>query len=173
MSRTRSPLYVAIAVLLPLVTLAFGVVRSEYRMSRSTEWEFSVRGFDPRDLLRGHYINYSIELGEPDPAVCADDDPDCCYCLTRAAPTSTAEPAPVPVVARARCSRARRDCDGALRTRAASSLNRFYVAESRARDIEAELREGVRDGEARIVLAIDGMGRAHVTELRVRGKRLE
>lgn len=174
MTKARTRPFTALAVLLPLLALGFGVVRSEIRLSASTDWELTVRGFDPRDLLRGHYIRYRIDFQEQGGSgSCALDEPTCCYCLNR----TTAEPGdaltPLPTVTRMTCTAARTACDGLLRTRSAAALNRYYVPESRARAIEDQLRAGAADGEARIVLAIDGMGRPHVKELRVAGQRLE
>ena len=164
MTRTRPNPLVALGVALPLAVLVFGAARSEYRVRHSEDWEFVVRGYDPRDLLRGHYIQYRIDFGETSGAGCSADDPDCCLCLTResgVAPHRTS------------CTVARNECDGALQTRVMASLDRYYVPESRARDIERDLQAAGARGEARVVLAIDEMGRAHVKELRVDGRKLE
>ena len=173
MPNSRATTLIAFAVALPLLTLVFGTARSEIQLRTSEDWEFIVRGSDPRDLLRGHYINYRIEFGEQGSAVCANDDPECCLCLTRADETTFSALAPLPRVRRTSCVAARTTCDGVFQTRYISSLNRYYVPELRARGIERQLQAGFGEGEARIVLAIDKMGRAQVKELRVGGQRLE
>ena len=76
--------FVLFAVGLPLLALASVVARSELRVRASEEWSFPVSGYAPRDLLRGHYIRYQIDLQSESPKLsCSNDDPGCCLCLTR------------------------------------------------------------------------------------------
>lgn len=152
--------FVLFAVGLPLLALASVVARSELRVRASEEWMFPVSGYDPRDLLRGHYIRYRIDLQEESPTLrCSNDDPACCLCLTRRDDGTTS-------TRRTTCTDARDACDGRLQTRHLEGLERLYVPESEALAIERRLRAAAPD-EARIVLAIDGLGRPMVRELRI------
>jgi hypothetical protein len=51
-------LLLAASLLLPLGGLAVGWAVTDYRARQGTDWEIPVAGYDPRDLLRGHYIAY-------------------------------------------------------------------------------------------------------------------
>ncbi|AEG50635.1 hypothetical protein Sphch_3005 [Sphingobium chlorophenolicum L-1] len=54
-------LWLAGALLLPLV--AFGLSwAATYRLAQQgQEWLVPIRGYDPRDLLRGHYVQYQYD----------------------------------------------------------------------------------------------------------------
>lgn len=49
------------ALALPLVTLATSWGFTHYKAQQGTIWTVPVIGYDPRDLLRGHYIVYRYE----------------------------------------------------------------------------------------------------------------
>lgn len=49
------------ALLVPLVALVFSWVSTHRMAQQGTEWLIPVRGYDPRDLLRGHYVQYSYD----------------------------------------------------------------------------------------------------------------
>ena len=46
------------AIAFPLAGLALLWGWSDWRSRQGTEWEVPVEGYDPRDLLRGHYVVY-------------------------------------------------------------------------------------------------------------------
>lgn len=50
-----------VAVLLPLAGLAalWGTSANTYH--HGTEWEVPIEGYDPRDLLRGHYVEFAYD----------------------------------------------------------------------------------------------------------------
>ncbi|WP_176594291.1 GDYXXLXY domain-containing protein [Sphingobium sp. EM0848] len=62
MIRIVSPrLLLAAALLLPLVVLACSWAAT-YRLARQgQEWLIPIKGYDPRDLLRGHYVQYRYD----------------------------------------------------------------------------------------------------------------
>lgn len=77
------------ALLVPLVALAFSWVSTHRMAQQGTEWLIPVRGYDPRDLLRGHYVQYSyewpwapVEKGAGDRPTAADGP----LCVTGRAP---------------------------------------------------------------------------------------
>lgn len=62
-------LFETVALMLPLAGLCGLWVNSHLASQRGTLWDVPVQGYDPRDLLRGHYITYSYEWpGLPDDA---------------------------------------------------------------------------------------------------------
>ncbi len=68
MSRYRR-FYFPLALLLPLVGLGLIWVLTERESHRGAEWYVPVAGYDPRDLLRGHYVQFRYDW----PGVQADE----------------------------------------------------------------------------------------------------
>lgn len=156
------------ALVLPLLAIGLGIVRAELFLADTNEFTFEVAGFDPRDLLRGHYLQFRVRVDEPlavrEP--CDDANGHCCLCLTRVAPGAP------PLAERATCDTARASCDGALHTRYLDEPQRYYVPEERAHALEERLREAVERRAAQVVLAIDSQGEARVREMLVDGEPL-
>jgi uncharacterized membrane-anchored protein len=157
------------AVVLPILFLAIGIVRSEIQLARSQRWVFEVAGYDPRDLLRGHYLAYRITFdeGEALDACDAEAGGDCCLCLH-----ATASGVP-PKVQRATCARAKESCDGLLQTSYLPALQRYYVPEAKANALAARLMDAERKHKAMLLLAIDRQGRPAVDGLLIDGRRIE
>ncbi len=81
------------AVALPLTILAAWVTRLNWLERSATEVRLGVSGFDPRDLLAGHYLTYTVNYGPITP--CPQDHElefsDTCVCLTENVATKTHE----------------------------------------------------------------------------------
>jgi uncharacterized membrane-anchored protein len=157
------------AVALPLVAVAAGVVRAELHLSRSKEWEFRVAGYDPRDLLEGHYIRLRVELDQgASRTACSESQGDsCCLCLTALGAHTP------PRAERATCEVARAECDGAVREQELRAIDRYYVPESRAEELTRRFQQAARQETARLVVAVDARGIPQVKALVVDGERLE
>lgn len=50
-----------LAVILPLAGLAGLWVQSDSHYRAGTEWEVPIEGYDPRDFLRGHYVEFTYD----------------------------------------------------------------------------------------------------------------
>jgi len=59
--KARSALLVVAA---PVLVMAAWLLWLQFSFSQGTDVIFKVRGRDPRDLLRGHYIEYEVYYGE-------------------------------------------------------------------------------------------------------------
>jgi hypothetical protein len=159
--------YVVAAVVLPLLAIGLAIVRAELFFGGAHDFVFEIRGYDPRDLLRGRYLQFRLHIDElPPREPCDDEVGDCCFCLTR-----TGDDAPVRA-ARATCRTAREACEGALRTRYAEQSFRTYVPERDAPELERRLLDAIQESRAVVVLAVDRDGDAQVRELRVDGERI-
>jgi hypothetical protein len=163
--------FIAVAVALPLVVLALGIVRSERHLADGRRWSFEVTGYDPRDLLRGHYIQYRLAFGEIDlPVVgaadgvpCDDETGEtCCLCLSHEVPGG-----PVAFVERTTCELARSECEGALQVRYLGELERYYIAEERAAELTLIFQDASREHRAHLVVAIDALGKPQIVTLLV------
>jgi len=62
-------LRLALALLLPLLLLAAMAWQHQWRRDHGREVVLPIQGFDPRDLLAGHYLRYRIDYGI---ATCTD-----------------------------------------------------------------------------------------------------
>src|SRR5687768_2949457 len=93
------------ALVLPLMTIVTGIVRAELHFARSRDFTFDVEGYDPRDILRGQYIQYRIAFHEEQSGnQCPDGSESCCLCLTDKGPKAP------PGVVRSDCADARHSC---------------------------------------------------------------
>lgn len=156
-----------VAVVLPLAAIGFAIGRAEMRHRRAQSWVFEIGGFDPRDLLRGRYLQFRLrvdEVGVREP--CDDASDRCCLCLTR-----TADGTP-PVTERATCASAVTTCDGALQTGYLGRQLRYYVPEARAADLDRRLATAMTSRRAQVVLAIDRSGDADVRALILDGETI-
>lgn len=57
----RAVARVAVIVIVPLAGLAALWVQSEHASRQGTDWEVPIEGYDPRDLLRGHYVEFRYD----------------------------------------------------------------------------------------------------------------
>ncbi|HAA91813.1 MAG: hypothetical protein CMM48_00705 [Rhodospirillaceae bacterium] len=118
-----------------------------------------IRGFDPRDLLSGHYLIYQVDYGLK--SLCAKtSQPETgpfYLCLSSkkihdGRPPSTS----CRQYLRGRCER------GRFRT----GIERFYVPQKHARKLE----KAVQNRKGSVTLSLDGKGGAVVIELLIEGR---
>ncbi len=168
--------FLAVAVALPLVVLGLGIVRSERHLAEGRRWTFEVTGYDPRDLLRGHYIQYRLVLedadlpvvGAADGAPCDDVSGDsCCLCLLADVEQQRT------LVERTACELARTECQGALQLRYLGELERYYIPEARAEELTRIFQDAASENLARLVVAIDAAGKPQIDTLLVDGVAVE
>lgn len=70
MSRYRR-FFLPLALLLPLAGLGLIWLMTDRESREGTEWDVPIAGYDPRDLLRGHYVQFRYDW----PAVAHEDIP--------------------------------------------------------------------------------------------------
>lgn len=132
------------AAILPLAGLAAAWAWSEQRAREGTEWEVPVEGYDPRDLLRGHYVEFTYDwpLPEPDPGEGARNvrPPPQALCLSGIPPAIAAAVPfdPLDQAALDACAHPVIADPGAVYGRAGLRTGRLYVGQDRARRIERQ-----------------------------------
>lgn len=121
-----------VVLALPLVALLAMMIRSELILARGLEFEVSIDGYDPRDLLRGQFLRYRVrwnhsggELGE-----C----PECCLCLPR--DTGTVDPR----VSSLQCNSVGH-CAAFIKPAALDGLGQYYIPEGMGPPLERAIRE--------------------------------
>jgi uncharacterized membrane-anchored protein len=157
--------FAPLAVALPVLVVIIGIVRAELYFAGSRDVTFEIAGYDPRDLLRGRYLQFRLRV-EESPALEACKGPDCCLCLRLRGRETP------PLTARASCATARRECVAALPTRYVDQQLRYYVPELEASNLEQQLMDAMQHRAAQVVLAIDGEGRAEVRALKLWGREI-
>jgi uncharacterized membrane-anchored protein len=152
-----------LAVLVPVLGLAVLVGRAEYAVRHGPAWTIPIEGYDPRDLLHGHYLQYRYRLRWDGIDTCGAQPygergpvPGCCLCLTRDG-ASTYDP----FVRQVACDDAPAICEGTLRAEGLVPPLRYFVPEDRGLALE----EALRTHEAAIELAVSPSGEPAVREL--------
>ena len=161
----------AFALLIPAGLAA----KAQLDLRNADAYRVPIAGYDPRDMLRGHYLVFRFEWPwvkgrEPDENICAEDMSNCCVCLSgdKAAPTAHLQ----------MCPKTPDDsCPAPLRGYAHGNgqfdigISQYYIPESRAEELEDLLREGKTD--FRLGLVSRPGAKALIEKLYIGGKSLE
>ena len=136
----------AAALVLPLIGLAVAWAVSHQRGEQGTDWEVPVQGYDPRDLLRGHYLVFQYDWpGLEDGEL---PGPGAMLCMEGEAPRiDSVEIVPAGM----RCPRPVRAAFGD--TLAAGKL---YIPQDKARGLEAQLADPALRGIVTLRVRDDG-----------------
>ena len=152
-----------LALVLPLVGLA-GMWASTERWSRQgTDWLVPVEGYDPRDLLRGHYVQFRYAWpGAEEPAfdgAFAENQGQYPFggCIEGSAPE-------IERVRKLASEADRETCPTYLAPEEFGMFGgpdlpregRLYVAQTAGPELEQELRKGEQQGMIRVRLRSDG-----------------
>lgn len=148
------------AIAFPIVLLLGLTLQKHTLRQTGVKRIFPISGYDPRDLLSGHYLIYAIDYGVGD--LCRYDssnyssqqlDSHICFDTN----THTAGPvSPSCQVA------IRGECKG---SRFVAGLERFYVPQEKALALERL----IQSKKASIVVSIGDGGQAQVTDLLIEG----
>ncbi len=158
---------VVVALLLPLIALLGWVLQLEYHARAGHEVRIKIKGYDPRDLLSGHYIRYLLDLGEFNACEHASRVQAVCVCLNKSsdgkhyvADSST------------NCRNSLPNCEQIIRGDCASSqflagVERYSIPESLA-PVLATL-----PANSSVILALDREGNGQVKQILVDEEALE
>lgn len=155
MNRTLRSILLALALILPIAVLAALIGRAEMVVQTGTEWAVRIRGYDPRDLLRGQYLQYNIDW-KMEGNSCKDSA--CCYCLWNSDPSQPVPPEPS--VSIVDCAD-RAPCTSYFPVARAESLRRYFIPEGEGPRLEQEIRKH----EAMLLLRVSSRGKVVITDL--------
>ncbi len=146
------------AIVFPILIL-LGVTLQKHTLRQTgTKKTFRIAGYDPRDLLSGHYLIYSIDYEVPN--VCVDGN------WSSATPTHICFDTQLFIngpVSDSNCKVAiAGTCTG---NRFVAGLERFYVPQEKALALE----KLVQNRQASIVVSIGSSGQAQVIDLLIDG----
>lgn len=144
----------ALAIALPILLLTANASWHFYKLGQGVEIRLPIQGFDPRDLLAGHYLIYQIDYGLGD--FCTSTDS-----TKRQRQTICLQP---------KQSEASADCAIPLEGFCSNEgfkagIERFYIPEQYA----SALDQAIRGQKGEIVLMIKN-GKASVKDLLIEGK---
>ncbi len=134
--------WLQLAVVLPLCGLLVLIARAELLLRAGEGFRIAIEGYDPRDLLGGHYLEYRFAFDWQGQSTCgtlnADKpqglDPSCCVCLSPAVESNA--PAEARQVGCAEVN----TCGSWLQASALAPPQRYFVPERQARELEDALR---------------------------------
>ncbi len=151
MRLTEKPKLLGLAFLLiPFMVIALMIVQSEKGL-RQQEYRFKIEGYDPRDLLHGHYLTFRYVLPQEMEKECSSEN--CCLYLEGAPPHA---------------NMAIRECNAPVESNVflkldqwqqmPAALNRYYIPEKEAAVLDDELRMNKRNFEVGLVILPDHTG---------------
>ncbi|MFN3990365.1 MAG: GDYXXLXY domain-containing protein [Erythrobacter sp.] len=138
---------------LPLAGLAGLWGWSDHLSRQGTDWEVPIRGYDPRDILRGHYVEFRYDW----PGIEEDDfgPPLTGLCLTGRAP-AIAHAARAEGAALDACAHPVRANPDGVHGRESLRQGQLYVGQERAGVLEQALRDPEQRAFVRFRLRADG-----------------
>lgn len=147
----RALLFLA-ALALPLIGLGGMWLSADRLIRQGTEWDVPIRGYDPRDLLQGHYVQFQYDW----PGLEAEGGPpgaDLCI-FGHAPQIDRVAPAANAVEANCNLVRSSIGLDSDFRPFATSG--RIYVDQHRSRQMQQQLLDPKLQGVLRFRLRPDG-----------------
>lgn len=151
------------AYALPLIGLSAMWASTEQWHRQGTDWLVPVEGYDPRDLLRGHYVQFQYqwpgaELAQPDfDAPTAPEGYAFGACLVGSAPRLERVERLADEAARARCPHyLANEGSGIYGTPDLPRNGRLYVAQTAGNALERQLGDTAVQGMIRVRLREDG-----------------
>tara|TARA_B110000116_G_scaffold221935_1_gene200609 strand:+ start:701 stop:1213 length:513 start_codon:yes stop_codon:yes gene_type:complete len=154
------------AVSIPFILICLLIARAEYHLSSAEQWSIKITGYDPVDLLRGHYLRFNLAYDWAESVHECDSVVACCLCLT-----STGNN--IPKVNKMSCDVAKNQCDAFIAPEYENSLNRFYIAETDGKRAGDLLREAQINETAFISLAINNKGVPMIRDLLISDRPID
>jgi hypothetical protein len=162
----REARWLQIAVLVPMLGLLVLVARAEVLLRSGASFRVAIEGYDPRDLLRGHFLQYRFRFNWQGESTCGPlsggfpegVDPSCCVCLSSDV-DSNAQARQVA------CDQVG-GCDGWLEGASISPPLRYFVPERNASNLE----DALRGREAALTVTCGPGGQPAIGELYLDGR---
>lgn len=143
-----------LALILPIAILAGYTWLNHQQRENGDTITLPIQGFDPRDLLSGHYLIYDIDYGISDEHDCPASHIEAVACLLPEAQIFPSDELP------ASCTQyISGNCDDD--SRFITGLERFYIPEQYAEQLETY----VQNSQGKLVVTLDGSGGAAIRDL--------
>lgn len=158
MFKSTRHFYALLSLVLVLALPGLVMAKAVIDRVNGTVWQVDIAGFDPRDLLRGHYLMFSYEWDiKGDQKECGAQSP-CCLCLTEKTPGTRANPDAHFIDCGAPAAR---ECPGLIRGKRSWNgvtmpNQTYFVPETHALALEHLLRGGAHDFKMAITVPHGG-----------------
>lgn len=157
----RAKHFAKVAVALPIAAIVLALLQAQWNDAQGQKWNFPMQGYDPRDILRGKYLNVRFEFSL-EPQTC--ETAECCVCFKDVA----FEQSP-PLVRPVACGQAKTECQTWLYLDALRSNYRYFVPEDKSQELEQRVIDAIRDEGARVEFVLDQRRRPQITALTIDG----
>lgn len=152
------------AAILPLVGLAALWGMSAKTYSEGTEWEVPIQGYDPRDYLRGHYVEFGYDwpglandsFANPEHLCIEGSAPHIDKVTIPAGTTSVLGRITQPAATPASCAHPLTVNGGDIYGMSALSRGRLYIGQARAEQLQQQLQNRDQRGIVTIRQREDG-----------------
>ncbi len=150
---------IAAALVLPIVALGILTSYRQYIYATGQDVILPISGYDPRNLISGHYLSYSIDYGTKDicPLSKIPDAPAIVCLNPKSFIYGDTPPKGCTLFIRGACESPHRFTAG---------VERYYIPEHQGSPLE----EKVQSQKAAILLSVTKNGRAMVKDLLINGK---
>lgn len=170
------------ALLLPIVAMVLLIGAHSYNRENGTEWRIPVTGYDPRDLLRGHYLTFRYDWNWEKRMNTACSGKECALCVQEDMPSSSYNPK----VYMTSLTAAEKQCGSFIQgyshrinqfeigTKEGYGLRRYYIPEAEARKLDRLLRGWDQsDHKFDMGLRVNDAGQAFIEQMYIDGVALE
>jgi uncharacterized membrane-anchored protein len=151
----------------PILCLFLWAGFSSVRLQTGTEVTIPIVGFDPRDILAGHYLTYRLDL--PHNKICKNSlpkVPSTKVCLKSSKGTLLAIRWPKPI-SQGRAEGCTAVLQGSCKSgRFLAGIEKFYIPEGDARELDI----AVRRKKGAVVVSVDRIGNGMVKDLLIDGQ---
>jgi len=155
--RPAAPRSLLVAAALPIVALGLMVARAEITTRTGRPYRISIDGYDPRDMVRGHYLRYRLRfLSSQDLDHCTAAT--CCYCLRGPAESE-------PAVTKVACNETA-SCDASFPEGQLDHMEQFFIPEDRG----YALGQAVRQHSAQLRVRVSAGGGVVIQDLLLDGR---
>lgn len=166
------------AALIPAIGIAVLVARAELKLRSGQRFRVAIEGYDPRDLLHGHFLQYRYAFNWQGADTCGAAaassgahgvDFGCCVCLTRndqSGASSAGPPKETPSARQVQCPDApSSSCDAWLQYSEVAPPRQYFIPEDKAKALDMAFRTL----PAEVDLEVRQSGEASVGELYLDG----
>ena len=153
-----------ISALIPILGIITFLAQTQYQASIGLKYRVNIRGYDPRDLLRGRYLRYTFDLDTIDSSSSSITKWNSQYCFIRRSTTDYE-------IKQISKEQSTKECSSVLSATKLIRGQKYFIPESHAQQLETKLRD--RTVKATVDLIINNNHHFTVGQLYFDGKPWE
>ncbi len=150
----RSFRFLVFAAVFPLISLILFTAYKWNIVREGKKIVFDIEGYDPVNILTGHYLIYRVVYNAPDPCTDYDLSAEYAYCSAASGGSfipAGADKTDCKVFIKGECKRGR----------FTAGIERYNIPEEKAEELDKKVREG----KGKIQVSVNGAGDAVVEKL--------